>query len=270
MEDIYSIKSFDWNTAFYTALFFLIGLIYYIYKFYNFRNLINNGVYRNRGNNNANNTTNNTNNTNNTNADNTNTTNRNNQNSNSDNNNNNEIPDTEQENYIRINFLIAGNRDKETHNIHKEIPLRTFIQMHLSRFFNTDYQSVYLIYQGIRLDISKPLSYYPQIKNDVIIHFFITSLHSNSENSRNRDAGRENNFTSNLEYDDNVVQLQSIIFHFCFFMIGVFLLFVYKKHPGLFSRSTKYIFGFIYVVWLNQLSKVLAKYMIFRRINWNI
>ena len=53
-------------------------------------------------------------------------------------------------------------------------------------------------------------------------------------------------------------------------MLGVLLLFVYKKHPELFSKSTKYIIGFIYVIWLNQLSKVFAKYIIFRRINWNI
>jgi hypothetical protein len=257
MEDIYSIKSFDWSSALYTAFFFLIGLIYYIYKFYNFRNLINNGVYRRNTENNNNDNNNNQSGENNSNQSNT-------------NNNSNNIPDSEQENYLRINFLIAGNRDRETHTIHKDLPLRTFIQMHLSRYFNTDYQSVYLIYQGIRLDISKSLSFYPQIKNDVIIHFFITSLHSNSENSRNRERERNMNFTSNLEFDDNTVQLQSIVLHSCFFMIGFLLLFVYKKHPELFSRSSRYIFGFIYIIWLNQLSKVLAKYIIFRRINWNI
>lgn len=244
MEDIHSIKSFNWNAGIYTTLFFLIGLIYYIYKFHNFQNLINRGVYRNPAENRQN----------------QNSENQNSQNQADDNGPSN----SEQENYITIKILVGGNR--ETHTIHKNLPLRNFIQLNLSRHYNIEYQSVYLIYQGIRLDFSKSLSNYPQIKNDAFVHCFITSLHSNSENRSNRD----NNFTSNVQYDDNDVQLQSIILHSCFLIVGLLLLFVYKTHPEMFSMSAKYVFGFIGVVWLNQFSKVIAKFIIFRRVNWNI
>jgi len=260
MEDLHSIKSFNWDAGVYTAIFFLFGLFYYIYKFHNFQNIINNGVFRRNTSENSQNNNNNNNNQ----------DNQNNQNNSNDNNANTGSSDPIQENYLKINFLIGGNKDKETHIIHKELPLRNFIQMHLTRYYNTDFQSVYLIYQGIRLDISKSLGNYPRIKNDAIIHCFITSLHSNSENRRNRGSDNNSNFTSNLEYDDNVVQLQSIILHSCFFLVGILLLFVNKKHPEIFSESSKYVFAFIYAIWLNQLTKVIAKFIIFRRINWNI
>lgn len=260
MDDIHQIKSFNWNAGISTAIFFILGLLYYLYKFHHFQNIINQGTFRRPNNNNQNNSNNNNN--------------ENNQTNNTQNNQDNQNPSNtnqnqniNQENYLIINFLIGGNREKITHNIHKDLPMRTFIQMNLSNHYNPGYQSVHLIYQGIRLDISRPFSYYPQIKNEAIVHCFFTSMHSNSEN-----RGRENNnnYRSNVEYDDNAVQLQSIVFHLCFFMLGMFLIFCYKKFPEIFSTQAKYILGFIYVLWLNQLSKILAKFIIFRRVNWNI
>jgi len=251
MEDIHNIKSFNWNTGIYTVFFFILGLLYYLYKFNNYRNDINNNTiprnqYQNTyANNNQTHTNNNNNNS---------------QNQNQENNND--------PNFLNIKVLVQGQR--ENHLIHKDTVIRNFVFTNLSNYFNSNNQAVYLIYQGTRLDLTKRLSYYPQIKNESIIHCFITDLRSSREGSDNSNETVNNANMSNNDafYNNSVISLHTIVFHSCFLIVGIILILIYKKIPEIFSRNVLVIFMIIYTVWINQVSKIVAKYIIFRQIDW--
>jgi len=247
MEEI---KSFNWNAGIYTSLFFVIGLIYYLYKFNNYRNNFNNNyIPRNQNDTNTNMNQNENNNSHNSNT---------NSNQNNRNTDNNQDP-----NFFNIKILVQGQR--ENHLIHKDTILRQFVSTNLSNHYNSNNQAVYLIFQGTRLNLTKRLSYYPQIKNDSIIHCFISVLRSSREGDDN------NNFNNNINNDsfnnDNVINLHSVVFHTCFLIIGVMLLITYKRIPGLFSKNVLILLIIIYTLWLNQLSKLIAKYIIFRQVD---
>lgn len=251
MEDIHGMKSFNWNTGVYTLLFFLLGLLYYLYKFYNFRNAVNDNMIPNRDVQNRDNISS----SNNNNNDNINNT------SNQQNN-------TNLQDCITIKVLVSNQR--ETLTLHKDIILRNLAYSNLSSYFNPSYQSVHLIYQGTRLDLTKKLSYYPQIKNEAILHCFITNLHSNRNGeNRSNSNNRYANYNSQMLSNENTITMPTIILHTCFTLIGIILISIYKKFPEVFSNSAIICFSVIYIFWLNQLSKVLAKFIIFRQLDWS-
>lgn len=252
MEDYQQLKSFNWNTGIYTLLFFIFGLLYYLYKFNNYRNAINNNsipfnhnqstVYNNTANN---------------------TTNNNIPNQNQQNNVNTSDP-----NFLNIKVLVEGER--ENHLIHKDTILRNFVFTNLSNHFNSNNQAVYLIYQGTRLDLTKRLSYYPQIKNESIIHCFITVLRSYREgaNTNSNHNNANQNSSNDAFYNNSVISLHTIVFHGCFFIVGIILILIFKKVPEIFSRNVLFILLIFFIIWLNQFSKIVAKYIIFRNIDW--
>jgi len=247
MEEITNVKSFNWASATYTLIFFILGLIYYLYKYHNFRNEIDyNRIPLNQQQNiNTNQNEN-----------------RNNTNVNNNNQNNNEI--SSDPNFLNLIILVQGQR--ENHIIHKDTILRNFVYSKLANFFNSQNQSVYLIFQGTRLDLTKRLSYYPQIKTDSIVHCFITVLRSNRE--RSNSSNSNNNFNNDATYNESVISLHTIIFHGCFLICGLIILLIYKKVPEIFSKNILILLLIIFTLWLNQFSKIIAKYIIFRQINW--
>lgn len=255
MEDIHKIQSFNWSSSLFTLGLFLLGLFYYLYKFHTSRNLINDNVIPNsQSNYNREDPIYNNPNINN----------------NQNQNQNNQQEDLNDPNLLKLKIIIQGERHAFT--VNKDIRMGNFINNNLSTHFNSSTQAIYLIYQGTRLDIKKKFSDYIQIKNDSIIHCFVVNLPSERDQN-NENNGNSNNFYNNnqqyynREINENEINLHTIIFHLIFAIIGIFIIVVYKKIPEVFTKATLIIFGVIFTLWLNQLSKVIAKFIIFRQVN---
>jgi hypothetical protein len=157
---------------------------------------------------------------------------------------------------VALNFILGNNRISLP--VRLDTSINNFINQNLkSRFNLTNNQNINLFFQGIRLQKSNVFRFYSQIRNESTIHCFIVNSNESQENE-NQNEGENS--------DPNSVSRHTLFSHFCLCLFFTLFLFTYKNNSDLFTKNTLIIFTFISIIWLIQFSKILAKLLLFKRI----
>lgn len=258
------IQSINYSTFVPTFLFFILGLFYYFYKFRNLRQNINeNNIPREMRNTNVQDS-------------------RMRENINNENNIENlqnNIENTESVNEINSNnainiFIQIINSERKAFRINKNTIIKDFITNDLSRNvpnFNYYTHKITLICQGRRLDDVKTFAEYSIISENTVLHCFVSQLNSaqnNQEDARNNSYSGANNNNIPIE-DPNSVSVYTLIYHFCIFIIFLFLLYNNKHYREYVTKAASLILQLLIFFWILGFAKVIAKLIVYRKINWS-
>jgi hypothetical protein len=243
-DNFEKIQSFNLNAFIPTIVLFVLGLIYYYFKFRTIQENISGNIshsnnHSQRVNDNIENRFNNA-----------------------------QENDSISSNSDIINIYILIENQRKHFQINKNFYILDFVNNQIKptilNFSNE--KTINLICQGRRLDQTKKFSDYTNIENNTVLHCFIVT---NADNIRSHRQDQEDFSHSQLLIDDQAVSIYTLITHIFIFIFLVLIILTYKNAKEYISTGAILIFQIIAILWVNQLSKCIAKLAINKKIVYN-